>query len=464
MDEGEGNAMKLIFKGGTIVSGDTCRKADILVEGEKIIEVKEGITAKDAEVVDAAGKLLFPGFIDAHTHFDLEVAGTVTADDFASGTRAAIAGGTTTIIDFATQYKGESLKEAYGNWVQKAAGKSSCDYGFHMSVSDWNNQVSDELRDMMDMGISSFKLYMTYDAMKVSDKEIYQILTQLKRIGGIAGVHCENSGIIEAMVDEQQSLGRMGVISHPGTRPDAAEAEAVSRLLRIARIVDTPVIIVHLTSRAAFNEIELARGRGQKVYVETCPQYLLLDDSLYGLPFFEASKYVIAPPLRKKDDQECLWQALSDGRIQTVSTDHCSFTTMQKEIGKDDFTKIPGGMPGVETRAVLMYTYGVKSNRITLPRMCCLLSENPAKLYGMYPSKGCLEAGSDADIVIYDPEGSYTIRAASQTQKPDYAPYEGMQVSGKIDQVFLRGQRVLDRQHKITENTGRYIARTKYSL
>ena len=456
--------MKLILRGGTIVSGEECRKEDILIDGDTIIKTGDGLSAEDAVEVDVTGKLLFPGFIDAHTHFDLEVAGTVTADDFASGTRAALAGGTTTIIDFATQYHGESLKEAYANWNRKSQGKASCDYGFHMSISDWNTGVRDELKEMTALGITSFKLYMTYDAMKVSDKEIYQILKELKTAGGIAGVHCENSGIIEALIEEQKSLGHLGVGSHPITRPAATEAESVNRLLRIAQIADAPVIIVHLTSREGFRAVEEARERGQKVYVETCPQYLLLDDSVYELPGFEGAKYVIAPPLRKKDDQDCLWNALGDNRIQTVCTDHCSFTTGQKELGAHDFTKIPGGMPGVETRAVLLYSSGVRTNRITLQQMCRLLAENPAKLYGLYPGKGCLSAGSDADITVYDPEGSGTIRAASQVSKADYAPFEGVTVYGRIDSVYLRGNRVVDSDRNITANTGHYIPRTGFSL
>ena len=456
--------MKYLIKGGTVVSGKECKKLDILIDDEKIAAAGDDLSSEGAQIIDAAGKILFPGFIDPHTHFDLEVAGTVTIDDFASGTRAALAGGTTTIIDFATQYKGESLCKALANWHDKAKGKSSCDYGFHMSVSDWNSKVSEELAGMMDMGVTSFKLYMTYDTMKVNDREIYQILKRLKSLGGIAGVHCENSGIIEAMVEDEKSLGHMSVASHPVTRPAQVEAEAVNRLLRIAGILNTPVIIVHLTSREAMRAVEEARARGQKVYVETCPQYLLLDDSLYMLAFFESSKYVIAPPLRTKADRQYLWQMLKNDQIQTVSTDHCSFTTAQKAMGIEDFTKIPGGMPGVETRGVLLYSCGVMTDRITLPQMCRLLSENPAKLYGLYPQKGCLMPGSDADIVIYDPEGSDTIRAAAQIQRSDYAPYEGMTVYGRIDSVFLRGQLVVDRTRNIVANSGRYIFRNKCSL
>ena len=451
--------MKLIFKGGSIVSGTALQNADVQVEGEKITAIGSHLPADDAQVIDVRDKLLFPGFIDAHTHFDLAVAGTVTADDFASGTRAALLGGTTTVIDFATQYRGESLKEAYLNWQRKAQGKACCDYGFHMSVSDWNPAVSEELEKMMSLGITSFKLYMTYDAMKVDDKQIFQILTRLKEIGGIAGVHCENSGIIDALVEEKKKLGLMCIDNYPQTRPAAVEAEAVNRLLRIAEIVETPVIIVHLSSCEGFRAVGQARARGQVVYVETCPQYLLLDDSQYEQSQSEGLKFVIAPPLRKKDDQACLWEALNKDQIQTIATDHCSFTTRQKELGKDDFTKIPGGMPGVETRAALIYSYGVSKNRITVQQMCRLLAENPAKLYGLFPRKGSLSAGSDADIVVFNPNAHGIFQAKNQASRSDYSPFENMPASGQVDQVYLRGQLVVSQNQCLTDYPGCYIPR-----
>lgn len=451
--------MKLLLKGGTVVSGEKCEKADVLIQGEKILETGPDLFCEGAEVVDVRGRLIFPGFIDAHTHFDLEVAGTVTADDFSTGTRAALRGGTTTIIDFATQYHGESLQTALANWNKKAEAKASCDYGFHMAISDWNPGVGDELAEMIRLGITSFKLYMTYDAMMLGDKAIFQILGRLKELGGIAGVHCENSGIIAAMAEEQKSLGHRGVGSHPRTRPDNAEAEAVDRLLRIARIVDTPVVIVHLSSQEGYEVVELARAKGQTVYVETCPQYLLLDDSLYDLPGSSGLNYVISPPLRKKKDQDRLWYALAEDRIQTVCTDHCSFTTEQKKIGQEDFEKIPGGMPGVETRGVLIYTYGVGAGRISLPQMCRLLSENPAKLYGLYPAKGCLAAGSDADIVVLNPESSDVIHAADLIQHTDYSPFEGFPVSGRIERVYLRGQSAVEQGRVVIGTTGRFVHR-----
>ncbi len=460
--------MKRIIKNGTIVTGSGSFPGDILIEGEKIRAVGnheeiETLADKDTAVTDAAGCLVFPGFIDAHTHFDLHVAGTVTADDFATGTKAAIRGGTTTIVDFGTQYAGESLAEGLKNWHEKADGKCSCDYGFHMSISEWTPSVCREVEDMMKEGITSFKLYMTYDT-QVDDQTMFEILRRLKEVGGITGVHCENSGMIAALQQEAVNAGKMGVESHPATRPAAAEAEAIDRLLRLAQVVDIPVIVVHLTCKEGYDVILEARRRGQRVYAETCPQYLLMDDSLYGLSGMEAAKYVCAPPLRKKEDQECLWRGLADGSIQTVSTDHCSFTTAQKALGKDDFRKIPGGMPGVETRGILLYTYGVDKGKISLETMCRVLSENPAKLYGMYPRKGAIAPGSDADLVIMRTGVSDVITAGDQLQNVDYAPFEGTQVTGRIEQVFLRGNEIVKDSQVIEENRGEFVKRGKYDL
>lgn len=460
--------MRQIIKGGTVVTGSGSFPADVLIEGEKILAVgtpseMERLGGEEAVAVDAEGCLLFPGFIDAHTHFDLHVAGTVTADDFATGTKAALRGGTTSIIDFGTQYPGESLAEGLKNWHEKADGKCSCDYGFHMSITEWTPSVCEEVQDMMDQGITSFKLYMTYDT-QVDDETIFKILRRLKEVGGITGVHCENSGMIAALQEEAKKAGRLGVESHPATRPDAAEAEAIGRLLHLAEVADVPVVVVHLTCKAGYDVIMEARRRGQKVYTETCPQYLLMDDSLYSLPGTEGLKYVCAPPLRKKEDQDCLWKALEDGTIQTVSTDHCSFTTGQKLLGKDDFTKIPGGMPGVETRGTLLYTFGVDAGRISKETMCRVLSENPAKLYGLYPKKGVIAPGSDADIVILRTGVSDTITAADQIQNVDYAPFEGTKVTGRIERVFLRGTQAVKDGQVVEPGLGRFLERGKYEL
>lgn len=454
--------MKTLLKGGTVVSGNGVTAADVLMEDGKIQAVEKGIEAGEAKVIDVSGRLLFPGFIDAHTHFDLHVAGTVTADNFDTGTKAALAGGTTMIIDFATQYQGESLEKALENWHKKADGNASCDYSFHLAISDWNPSVSKELEKIIDDGVTSFKLYMTYDEMYLNDKRIYQVLKRLKEAGGIAGVHCENKGIIEALVEEEKAKGNFTVNAHKKTRPAAVEAEAISRLLKIADLADTPVIVVHLSSGAGYQEVKYARERGQEVYLETCPQYLLFDEGVYDLPGFEGSKYVIAPTIKKQTDSNRLWNALRKDQIQTVSTDHCSFTTGQKAAGKDDFTKIPGGMPGVEARPALMYSFGVLEHDLKLEQMCRLLSENPAKLYGAYPQKGAIAPGSDGDIVVWNPDIRWTMSVENQVANVDYCPFEGIEVKGKAELVFLKGRLAAEDGHVVLEKTGSFVPRKRH--
>lgn len=459
--------MKTLLFGGTIVSGNGCYTSDVLIENEKIIAIGKtsaisNLVDDNTKKFDVTGKLLFPGFIDAHTHFDLSVAGTVTADNFLTGTQAALKGGTTTIIDFATQYPGESLSQALNNWHKKADNKCSCDYSFHMSISEWTPSICQEVQKMMDEGISSFKLYMTYDTM-VNDKTMFQILNRLKQVNSIVGVHCENDGIIAAL--RENAINKKDVSNHYKTRPDDVEAEAINRLLSIAKIINIPVIIVHLTCKKGYDVILNAKKHGQKIYVETCPQYLLLDNHFYDLPsYYEASKFVCAPPLRTKNDQECLWKGLANGVIQTISTDHCSFTTAQKALGENDFTKIPGGVPGVEHRGNLIYTYGVKTHRINLETMCRVLSENPAKLYGMYPKKGIIAPGSDADIVVLNPNVTDVITAKNQIQNTNYTPYEGMPISSRIEDVFLRGHHVIEHSQITQEKMGIFIKRKSYNL
>lgn len=452
--------MKYLIKNGNVVNSQNVTKMDILIENGKIHKMCERILDDTAKEINAENKYIFPGFIDAHTHFDLEVAGTVTADNFSSGTKAAIAGGTTCIIDFATQNKGETLKEASKHWHKKADGKSFCDYGFHMAITDWTEAVKQELNDMFMEGITSFKLYMTYDT-KVSDGEMFDILTSLKPFGGIVGVHCENSQLIDELIKKQKKAGNYAPFAHPLSRPSEVEAEAVNRLLYIAKLVDIPVVVVHLSSKLGYEEAQKAIEKGQKVYLETCPQYLLMDDSKYQLENFESAKYVCSPPLRKKEDKECLWNALKENKLHTISTDHCSFTFEQKKMGRKDYTKIPNGMPGVQHRAELIYTYGVLENRISISQMCKYLSENPARLYGLYPRKGCIREGSDADIVIWNDNLEEIITKENQLYKMDYAPLEGVKIKGKPDKVFLRGELVVENGEVIKEFMGSYISRDK---
>lgn len=457
--------MKYLFKNGTVVSGRGTRRADVLVENEKILQVGRNLSDPLARAIDVTGKLLMPGFIDAHTHFDLDVCNTTTADDFDSGTKSAIRGGTTTIVDFACPNKGESLHHGLDLWHRKADGKCWCDYGFHMTIDDWNVEIEKEIDDMYAAGISSFKMYMTYPAMMIGDEAMYKALKKLKEKGGICGVHCENSGVINALIEEKKAAGEMGVSSHPETRPDFLEAEAVSRLLRIAQAVDIPVVIVHLTNAATLAEVTAARRRGQKVYVETCPQYLVLDDSVYyNEDFSRTARYVCAPPLRKPEDCRALWAGLRKGDIQTISTDHCAFTLAQKDAGRGDFTKIPGGLPGVEARGELVYSFGVTTRKISLATMCKVLSENPAKLYGMFPRKGIIAPGADADIVVYDPQADHILRAEDMVSRAGYTPYEGFVTHGSVSQVWLRGKLMVENGHVIGEQEGQYIVRGKSAL
>ncbi len=460
--------MKTILRGGFVVSGKSCRRADVLIDGAKIEKVGHVMAGApwDTEVVDVSGCYLFPGFIDAHTHFDLDVAGTTTADDFESGTYAAIRGGTTSIVDFACPNKGETLAYGLKLWHEKSDGKCWCDYGYHMTIDDWNEGIERELDDMFAAGITSFKMYLTYPAMMLPDQQLYEAMVALRKRGGICGFHCENAGVIDAKIAELKAAGLGAeVSSHPQARPDYLEAEAVGRILRIAEAADTPVIIVHTTNRAALDEIDAARRRGQTVYVETCPQYLLLDDSVYNHPdYSQAARYVCAPPIRKRADADALWKGLRLGDVQTISTDHCSFTLEQKEMGRGDFTKIPGGVPGVETRGELVYTAGVAQRRISLACMCRALSENPAKLYGLYPRKGAIAALSDADIVVYDPKANHVLHGTELASKAGYTPFEGFETSGSIRSVYLRGMLMVDHGEVVGERRGQYLMRDKCML
>lgn len=457
--------MKTLLKGGTVVSAAYSRVADVLIDGETIVQIGQNLAPNDAKVVEVSGKLLFPGFIDAHTHFDLDVCNTTTADDFASGTRSALHGGTTLVIDFACPNKGETLAYGLDLWHKKADGRSSCDYAFHMTIDDWNEGIKNEIPAMFVAGIPSFKMYMTYPAMMIGDDALFCALLELKKYGGIAGVHCENAGVIDALIAQHKAAGQTGPASHPECRPNELEAEAVAHLLRIAQVAEVPIVIVHLSTKEALDEVARARARGQQVYVETCPHYLLLEDSQYRQPeYSDAARFVCAPPLRKADDQEALWRALANGAVQTISTDHCSFTLAQKDAGRGDFTKIPGGLPGVETRAALLYTFGVATGRISKEQFCALLAENPARLYGAYPRKGVLAVGSDADIVVYDPDTNSTITAETQLSAAGYTPYEGVCTVGSIAQVYLRGTLAVDHGKIVTGPIGTYIPRHPGSL
>lgn len=455
-------SVSLLLKGGTVVTPASRKILDVRIHENIIAEVGEDLELNGDKVIDVSGKLLFPGFIDTHTHFELDAGDFFTADDFSSGSKAAIAGGTTTILDFSTQNKHETLKEALNIWHKKAEGHSSCDYGFHMSITDWNEETKKELKDMTNSGVTSYKLYMAYNNLKVNSGEIYEILKEVKEENGIIGVHCENGDLVNELIKEQKLLGHLTPKAHPLSRPDVVEAEAVSQLLTIAKLAESTINIVHLSTRKGYEIIKQAREQGQKVYVESCPQYFLFNDSKYDLPEFESAKFVLAPPLRKEEDIECLWDALSNSQIDTIGTDHCSFNFKgQKERGRNDFSMIPNGIPGVEHRPELMYTYGVVEEKITLEQMCAVLSTNAAKLFGMYPKKGIIQKGSDADIVVWDPNYQGIITAKDQIQNVDYTPYEGLKVKGKAEYVFLRGNLVVEKGKIIKVNSGKYVFRNK---
>lgn len=448
-----------IIKNGTLISSEKMRKADIAIHNNKISEISENISPKDKdEVYDASGCFVFPGFIDGHTHFDMDTGTAHTADDFVSGTKAAVIGGTTTIVDFATQEKGQSLKEAYDIWMKKAKDKSSCNYRFHMAITDWNDRVKEEISKMPELGVTSFKMYMAYDNLISNDAEILACLQKIKEIDGVLGVHCENGTLINELTKEKIAAGETSPSAHPASRPDYVEAEAINRLAYISMLADHPVNIVHLSSLSGLNEIRNARKRNQTITVETCPQYLLLDDHYYDLENFEGAKYVISPPLRKEMDKKALIQAIVDGEIDTIATDHCSFNFKRdKELGKEDFRKIPNGAPGVEHRPQLIYTYLVEEGYIDVMRMCELMATNPAKRYGMYPDKGILEVGSDADIVIFSPDYEGVITWSKQIQNVDYTPYEGFKIKGQAKTVFVNGECVVQDGTIVKENQGTYV-------
>lgn len=457
--------MGIVLKGGKIVTAVDSYYSDIRIENEKISCIGNDLEKPGDEIISVDGCYILPGGIDTHTHFDLEVGSTVTADDFESGTKAALVGGTTTILDYATQNRGQSLKEALKNQHYKANGICYCDYGFHMGITDWNDKVSIEMGDMIKEGVTSFKLYMAYKrTLQVDDAVIYKALKRSKELNALIAFHCENGDIIDVLIDEARLKGNKAPYYHALTRPTEVEREAIVRLLNLAEIADAPVYIVHLSSKEGLLSILEGKKRGIKVYAETCPQYLVLNDSCYGKEDgcdFEGAKYVMSPPLRKQVDQDALWFGLQSSEIETIGTDHCSFNYKdQKEIGINDFSTIPNGAPGVEHRMALIYTYGVLSGKISMNQMVAVTSTNAAKIFGIFPQKGTIAIGSDADIVVWDPKGTTYIKAKEQIQNVDYTPYEGFEQKGKVLYEFLRGNKVISEAKLVIKKPiGKYLYR-----
>ena len=420
--------MSILIQNGILVLPTGPIQADLRVAGGRIAELGPGLAPGASRVIDAQERLVFPGFIDTHTHFEMNKGfPNETADDWYTGTRAALAGGTTTVLDFAEPERGATLASALETWHGRADGAACCNYGFHMTVKDWSPSIRSELREMTAAGVTSYKVYLAYDNLRLSDAAAYEVVKAVGAEGGVVGCHCENGDLVTEGIRAQQAAGNLSPAAHPLSRPPAVEAEAVGRWLTIAELAGCPVNIVHLSTLRGLEAVRAARTRGQRLYVETCPQYLLLDERSYRLPGFESAKFVLSPPLRAQENCAALWDALEAGEIDTIGTDHCSFRFHgAKELGREDFSKIPNGIPGVEHRPSLMYTYGVAAGRITAVDMARLLAENPARLFGMYPQKGVLAVGSDADLVIFDPNDTGRITAETQYQNVDYTPYEGM--------------------------------------
>lgn len=449
---------RVLIKNGTVVNASGRTRADVLIDGERVVEIGEGINLADADTIDAANCFVMPGFIDTHTHFDLDMGYTVTADDFITGTRAAILGGTTTVLDFATQDKGKTMESAYDAWMKKAS-HSSCNYGFHMAIVEWNSSLQNEIPRMRELGITSFKMYMAYDALRVDDGSIYSALKAINDEKGILGVHCENWDVLKKRIDEVKAEGILSPIGHPLSRPAPVEAEAVARYLRIAELARTPCYIVHLSSAEGLCEARRARERGQEVYLETCPQYLLLSDKSYAQS--DGAKFVMSPPLRKEEDNSVLWNAAADGEIDFIGTDHCSFTMAQKARGLHDFSMIPNGGASVQHRPALIYTYGVCTQRISLESMVRLLAYNPSKMFGM-TGRGEVRTGCFADIVIWDPNKTDCITDTNTAHNCDNSPFASFKTHGGARHVLLNGQHIVRDYALEKSGTGKYIAREGY--
>lgn len=462
--------MRTLITGGTVVTASETYVADVLIEDERIIAVGSGLTG-DA-TIDAAGMYVIPGGVDVHTHLEMPFGGTVSSDDFFTGHQAAAFGGTTTHIDFAVQPKGATLRETFDLWSAKATGKAAIDYGFHIAITDLPERVMDELPQCAEWGVTSLKLFMAYKgALMVDDGTLFRALEQAAAHGLLTLVHAENGDAIDILTRQAVAAGNLAPKYHALTRPPALEAEATNRAIRLAEVAGAPLYVVHVTCEGALDAVRQARARGQAVYGETCTQYFFFTKEDLARPGFEGAKYVCSPPFREADDQRALWRGVADNALQVISTDHCPFwyaggtdgRSGGKELGRDDFAKIPNGCPGIEDRLMVLHTAGVRGGKFSLNRWVELCCTNPAKLFGMYPRKGVIAPGSDADIVLWDPDTTRTIRAATQHQRIDYDLYEGMQVTGVPRTVLSRGRvLVADGAWKGEQGAGRFVHRERF--
>jgi dihydropyrimidinase len=460
-------AFDALIKNGTVVTATDTYAADLAIVDGKVYSIGKSLPQENTmRVFDASGKYVMPGGIDVHTHLDMPFGGTTSADDFETGTRAAAFGGTTTLIDFAIQYKGQTLRTAFDTWMQKAAPKAVSDYAFHCIITDLPDARIEEMSALIRDGVTSFKLFMAYPGVfMLDDATIFRALRATSKNGGMVCMHAENGGAIDVIVKQALAEGKTAPKYHALTRPTTAEAEATSRAIALAEMAGAPIYIVHLSCHDALEKVREARDRGLPVYAETCPQYLYLSLEDMDAPGFEGAKYVFTPPLREKWHQEKLWSGLKHDHLQVVSTDHCPFCFKeQKEMGKDDFTKIPNGGPGIEHRMSLVYSGGVGKGRFSVNRFVELVSTTPAKIFGLYPRKGTIAVGSDADLVIFDPNREHTISAKTHHMRVDYSMFEGTKVKGMPDVVMSRGRVLVENDKFLGKaGSGSFLKRATYA-
>ncbi len=455
--------MSILIKNGRIITATDDYLADIYIEGETISAIGKNLNVKADQEIDAKGKLVMPGGIDPHVHLDMPFMGTYSSDNYETGTRAALFGGTTTVIDFILQTQGKSLQSALQEWKGRSDNNAVGDYSFHMAVTDFNDETKKEIQHFIEVeGITSFKTFMAYKgALMIDDRQMVGLMQEVKKHGGLINVHATNGDMIDFLIAKHKSEGKLSPLYHYLSQPEVTEAEASSRFADLADYTGCPGYIVHLTCEGALNAVRFATRRNQHVFVETCIQYLILDASLYEQNF-EGAKWVMSPPLREKKDQETLWAGLNQGLVNVVATDHCPFMWEQKLMGKDDFSKIPNGHPAIENRMELLFSEGVNKGRITLNKYVEVASTNAAKIFGMFPKKGTIAIGSDADIVIFDPNEKHTLSAKTHHMNVDYSGYEGWDVKGKVKTVLLRGQIVIDNNEcKVSKGYGQFVKRNK---